>query len=253
MATPPRQGRGQGQRVYTERRSRYITAISIGCILVLLSGCSNPVHALQDPAAVVPRQLQPYSHHHHDFNKRQANITDTGGSSTSVGNGNTGASTTAANPSNTATSATAADPSTSASTTATTTRLPDTSQSSTIEQTSTTAVITTTDITTTLEETTALTTTSPTTSTLPPTTSDTTTAASTSQDAVTTIITTTLDNGSIMTSAAIPSATETSANSNTDDEPSNHKAWIIPLSVVGEWQICFKGALSISVISIKLT
>ena len=54
----------------------------------------------------------------------------------------------------------------------------------------------------------------------------------------TVIITTTLENGSVMTSASMATQTADSSNSNSSLS-SNQKAWIIPLSVVGQFSCRF--------------
>lgn len=212
----------------TARATR--TAMLLGATVVL--ACHVGAATAQQPVRMHHHRQLMHSQlsveqDNHYFDRRQANGT-AGDTGIDVSISNTGiipggSSTTTALPSG-GSSTTWLDPSSSSGSSSTSLD-PSASQSSTTEG----------DLSNT--QTTTLPT-SPTTTSIPPTTStsDTTSATSaTSQDVITTIIITTLDNGSIMTSASTASSTSAASNNSDDGEPSNHKAWIIPLSVVGEW------------------
>lgn len=210
------------------RTGKRAAMVLVGAVLA----CGLTVSQVHAQAVLADRQLMPShpAHHHvnaralqHEQYRRQSNSTGVGGSlsntGTAGGGASTSATTTAADPP-AGSSTTALDPSTS------TTTEPPTSQTSTttsgdLSNTQTTTIPTTTSSdTTTSSTTTSSDTTSQTSSTVP--------------DVITTIITTTLDDGSVQTSASTASATSASDNKK-DEDSGNHKAWIIPLSVVGEW------------------
>ncbi|KAK9894897.1 hypothetical protein P389DRAFT_190302 [Cystobasidium minutum MCA 4210] len=214
-----------GRAAARSPRARYACkrAVLLGIAAsAVLASCSyaNAEQLVAQHRQLMPSQQQPY--HQHDLFRRQSNGTGDGGIGISISNTAVipgGESSTTTLPPNQGSSSTALDPSSSSTTSATV-------------ESSTSAPTTSGDTTTSAPETSTSTSSSIPTTTEPTTTSSEPTSgtSATSQDVITTIITTTLDNGSIMTSAA--TATNTAESDKSNDEPTNHKAWIIPLSVV---------------------